>query len=331
MNFDKDLQSIQQARNLMKKAVDAQKEFSEYSQEEVTNIIKAITEECVKYSRILAEMAHDETGFGKPEDKVIKNLLGSQMTYDYIKDMKTVGIINERETDGIIEVAVPVGVVVALIPSTNPTSTTMYKALISLKAGNAIVISPHPSAKNCILKTVEIIIEAAIIKNRFDVKAIWVVSSIREAASFVYSIKESSILPTNIETPYPKATPEKAVIIPRIGFLSFIKYIRAAKGIRIAYPTSFINDEIVAKNINMNVRTFLETFFSFRLVIVANSPVDSAIVKPNSDTSNVPKGAKLIKFLVALLIINFIPSKLKRFSTTTRVGSSSLVFIFIML
>lgn len=161
MNFDKDLQSIQQARNLMKKAVDAQKEFSEYSQEEVNNIIKAITEECVKYSRMLAEMAHDETGFGKPEDKVIKNLLGSQMTYDYIKDMKTVGIINEKEADGIIEVAVPVGVVVALIPSTNPTSTTMYKTLISLKAGNAIVISPHPSAKNCILKTVEIIIEAA--------------------------------------------------------------------------------------------------------------------------------------------------------------------------
>ena len=83
------------------------------------------------------------------------------MTYDYIKDMKTVGIIREDKENRIMDIGVPVGIVVGLIPSTNPTSTTMYKSLISLKAGNAIIISPHPNAKNCIIDTVNIIKEAA--------------------------------------------------------------------------------------------------------------------------------------------------------------------------
>ena len=83
------------------------------------------------------------------------------MTWDSIKDMKTVGIIAKDEQRGVMEVAVPMGVVAALIPSTNPTSTTMYKAIISIKAGNAIVFSPHPNAKNCIIETVRIIADAA--------------------------------------------------------------------------------------------------------------------------------------------------------------------------
>lgn len=161
MALDKDLQSIQEVRDLMKKAVAAQKEFQSWDQARVDSLVKTIADACIANVEPLAKMANEETGFGIWQDKVIKNLLGSKITYEYIKDMKTVGIIREDKEKKLMEVAVPVGVVAALIPSTNPTSTTMYKTLISVKAGNAIVVSPHPNAKKCILETVRIIQEAA--------------------------------------------------------------------------------------------------------------------------------------------------------------------------
>ena len=161
MEFDKDLQSIQQVRNLMAKAVVAQKTFARFSQEAVDKVVAEIAAACAENSVMLAKMAAEETGFGVWQDKGLKNMLGSTMTYEHIKNLKTVGFIKEDKENGIYEVGVPMGVVAALIPSTNPTSTTMYKALISVKAGNAIVISPHPNAKNCIIKTAEIIESAA--------------------------------------------------------------------------------------------------------------------------------------------------------------------------
>lgn len=160
MEYDKDLRSIQEARDLVKNAKTAQKKFAEWSQADIDKLIKHITDVCVANAEPLAKMAQQETGFGKWEDKILKNLLGSKMTYDYIKDMKTVGIVSEDCENKIIEIAVPVGVVVALIPSTNPTSTVMYKSLISLKAGNAIIISPHPGAVNSIMETTKIIQQA---------------------------------------------------------------------------------------------------------------------------------------------------------------------------
>jgi len=123
--------------------------------------VKAIAGACEQNAERLAKMAVEETGFGIWQDKVPKNLLGSRLVYEYIKDLKTIGIIREDKDKKIYEVAVPVGVVAALIPSTNPTSTTMFKALIAVKSGNAIVFSPHPSAKNCILETAAIIAGAA--------------------------------------------------------------------------------------------------------------------------------------------------------------------------
>ena len=161
MALDRDLQSIQEVRDLMKKAVAAQKEFQSWDQGRVNALVKAIADACIAKAEPLAKMAHEETGFGIWQDKVIKNLLGSKITYEYIKDMNTVGVIREDREKKLLEIAVPVGVVAALIPSTNPTSTTMYKTLISVKAGNAIVVSPHPDAKKCILETVRIIQEAA--------------------------------------------------------------------------------------------------------------------------------------------------------------------------
>ena len=161
MELDKDLQSIQEVRCLMAQAKAAQKILAGWSQEQIDALVKAMADACIAQAEPLAKLAAEETGFGIWQDKVMKNLLGSKITYEHIKDMKTVGIIREDKERKLLEVAVPVGVVAALIPSTNPTSTTMYKALISVKAGNAVVFSPHPNAKNCIFKTVEILTQAA--------------------------------------------------------------------------------------------------------------------------------------------------------------------------
>ena len=157
---DKDLLSIQEARALVRAARAAQAEFSHLGQERIDAVVKAVSEAAAAQAEALGVLAHEETGYGKPQDKKIKNLLASEKVYAAIKDMKTVGILREDTVNRITEIAVPVGVIAGIIPSTNPTSTVIYKSLISLKAGNAIVFTPHPSAKKCIGRTVEIIKEA---------------------------------------------------------------------------------------------------------------------------------------------------------------------------
>lgn len=159
--MDRDLQSIQEVRDLVAKAKAAQRTLAQLSQQQLDGICKAIAEAGADNAEPLAKLAAEETGYGVWQDKVLKNLLGSRLTWESIKDMRTAGVLREDAEKGIMEVGVPMGVVAALIPSTNPTSTAIYKALISLKAGNAIVISPHPGAKGCILETVKIIEQAA--------------------------------------------------------------------------------------------------------------------------------------------------------------------------
>lgn len=154
---DKDLLSIQETRALVRAARKAQSEFASLSQEQVDAVVRCVSETTAPHAETLAKLAVEETGFGKVADKKVKNLLASEKVYACIKDMKTVGIINVDQVRKITEVAVPVGVIAGIVPSTNPTSTVIYKSLISLKAGNAIVFTPHPSARNCIGKTVEII------------------------------------------------------------------------------------------------------------------------------------------------------------------------------
>lgn len=158
---DKDLRSIQEVRTLVKEAKAAQKELATFSQSKIDAIVTAVAEATYAERERLAKMANEETGFGLWRDKVLKNAFASKTVYEYIKDMKTVGIVNEDPVNKITEVAVPVGVVAGLIPSTNPTSTTIYKAMISLKAANGIVISPHPNALKSIIATVDIIKKAA--------------------------------------------------------------------------------------------------------------------------------------------------------------------------
>ncbi|MFV0422497.1 acetaldehyde dehydrogenase (acetylating) [Oleidesulfovibrio sp.] len=154
---DKDLLSIQEARALVRAARAAQPDFAQLGQERVDAIIKAIADATAAQAEPLAALAVEETGFGRVQDKKQKNLLASVKLHEAIKDMKTIGVLCEDKTQKLVEIAVPMGVIAGIVPSTNPTSTTIYKSMISLKSGNAIVFTPHPSAKKCIARTVEII------------------------------------------------------------------------------------------------------------------------------------------------------------------------------
>lgn len=158
---DRDLQSIQAVRNLIRKAQQAQKILQTFSQEQIDSITLAMAKAGNDNAVRLGKMAHEETGFGRAVDKTVKNQFGSMAVYESIKNVKTVGIVNEDTNAKVCEIAVPMGVVAGLIPSTNPTSTVMFKALIAIKSGNAIVFSPHPGAKNCIIETARILQEAA--------------------------------------------------------------------------------------------------------------------------------------------------------------------------
>lgn len=157
--MDRDLMSRQEVRDLIRKSKEAQKIYATFSQEKIDSIINSMVKGIKVYNEKLAKMAVEETGFGNWQDKVLKNRFASEYLHEYIKDMKTIGEL--KNENGVLEIGVPLGVIAGLIPSTNPTSTTIYKILISLKAGNGIVISPHPNAKNCIIETANLLKEIA--------------------------------------------------------------------------------------------------------------------------------------------------------------------------
>jgi acetaldehyde dehydrogenase (acetylating) len=160
--FDKDLRSIQEVRNNVALAKSAQKTFSGFSQERVNAVVAAMCAAAEQNAVHLAKLAKEETGYGRWQDKVMKNIFASRLVHEAIKGMKTIGILNEDRENRIIDIAVPVGIIAALIPSTNPTSTVIFKALIGIKAGNALVFSPHPAAARCICETTRILNEAAV-------------------------------------------------------------------------------------------------------------------------------------------------------------------------
>ena len=161
MELDKDLQARQEARTLAKAAKAAQLQLRTFSQAQLDTICQAISKAFWDSSVELAELAVGETGFGNAEDKTTKNRFAARRVWEAVKDMKTVGVLNEDRERKLWEVAVPKGVIAAIVPSTNPTSTVCYKAMIALKAGNAIVFSPHPKAVSCTLRAVRIVAEAA--------------------------------------------------------------------------------------------------------------------------------------------------------------------------
>lgn len=161
-NFDLDLQSIQEARNLARQGQIAAKQMADFTSEQIDRILKSMAQAAEEHAACLAKMAVEETGFGRVLDKAYKNHAASTLLYENIRDMKTVGIISEDPVKKTMEVAAPVGLIMGIVPSTNPTSTVIYKSMIAIKAGNAIVFSPHPSAAKCTLRAAQVMREAAI-------------------------------------------------------------------------------------------------------------------------------------------------------------------------
>jgi acetaldehyde dehydrogenase (acetylating) len=159
--MDKDLASIQEARDLVTAAYAAWQSWSRASQEQVDRVCAAMAEAGYQASERLGRMAQEETGFGVALHKKLKNEFGSRTVWESIRDLKTVGVIRQDAARRLYEIAWPMGVVAALVPSTNPTSTTFFKSLISVKARNAIVISPHPAAVRCIYEAARTMAQAA--------------------------------------------------------------------------------------------------------------------------------------------------------------------------
>ena len=158
---DKDLASIAEARALSRAARQAQTALAELSQQQIDTIVAAMADAVTPHAEALARLAVEETGYGVVADKVQKNLFASERVYQFIKPLKTVGVIARHPDRKVVEIAEPFGVVAAVVPSTNPTSTAIYKILISIKARCAIVLSPHPAAVKCITRVAEVMNEAA--------------------------------------------------------------------------------------------------------------------------------------------------------------------------
>ncbi|MTI80319.1 MAG: acetaldehyde dehydrogenase (acetylating) [Firmicutes bacterium] len=160
--FDKDLQSVQETRNLARQAKLAKAKLAKFDNEQIEKIISNMVKKAEEHAVDLAKMAVEETGFGKVEDKTFKNHLASTELYKFIKPMKTIGIINDDQENKVIEIAEPVGLLMGIIPSTNPTSTAIYKSIIAIKSRNGIVFSPHPSALKCTLQAARLMNDAAV-------------------------------------------------------------------------------------------------------------------------------------------------------------------------
>ena len=160
--MDADLRSVQEARDLVAKAAEAQRRFATADQKTVNAIVRAMAMAASSNAERLARLAVDETGMGVYEHKIIKNKFASDFLLEYIEPIQTVGVIREDRTRKVRELAVPMGVVGAIIPTTNPTSTAIYKAIISVKARNAIVMSPHPRATKSVVETANLLAQAAL-------------------------------------------------------------------------------------------------------------------------------------------------------------------------
>ncbi|SHH86533.1 aldehyde dehydrogenase family protein [Clostridium grantii] len=159
--IDNDLLSIQESRILVENAREAQRKLATFPQAKLDEIVERMIEEIEKQLKELAKMSNEETEYGKWEHKYIKNHFVCKYLKSRLKDINCVGIINEDKVNKTMDIGVPMGVIIAFCPATSPVSTTIYKALIAIKSGNAIIFSPHPRAKSTICKTIDILIGAA--------------------------------------------------------------------------------------------------------------------------------------------------------------------------
>lgn len=161
MELDKDLRSRQEVRDLCARAEKAQEALAAMPQDALDRICEAITVQAMAHAGELARMAHEETGFGRTEDKTLKNQFAAEGVMAALRGLQCVGTLREDREKQVAEVGVPVGVIAGIVPSTNPTSSVIYKSLICIKSGNAIVFSPHPNAVKCSLRAAQLVMEAA--------------------------------------------------------------------------------------------------------------------------------------------------------------------------
>jgi acetaldehyde dehydrogenase (acetylating) len=191
---DRDLTSISEARSLARRAKAVAPALADLSQEQIDAIVDAMAAAVTPHAEALARLAQEETGYGVVADKVQKNLFSSQKVYNFIRPMKTVGVIRRIEDKKVIEIAEPFGVVAAIVPSTNPTSTAIYKILIALKARCPIVISPHPSAARCITRAAEIMNEAARAAGAPDGSVNWMTTVTLEGTQELMKARETAVI-----------------------------------------------------------------------------------------------------------------------------------------
>jgi acetaldehyde dehydrogenase (acetylating) len=160
MSADKDLISVQQARDLVESAAKAQAEIAGFDQAKIDRICEAMSRAALREAARLGAIAVEETGFGIPDDKREKNRFAAEDVWNYFRGLRTVGVVSESKD--VVEIASPRGVVAGIVPSTNPTSTAIFKILIAIKSRNAVVLSPHPSAARCINESARVMREAAV-------------------------------------------------------------------------------------------------------------------------------------------------------------------------
>jgi acetaldehyde dehydrogenase (acetylating) len=183
-----------EARALARRARNAQAEIAELSQERIDAIVDAMAAAVRPHCEPLARLAVEETGYGVVADKIQKNLFSAERVYHFIRPMRTVGVLQRIEDKKIVEIAEPFGVVAAIVPSTNPTSTAIYKILIALKARCAIVISPHPSAVRCITRVAEIMNEAARAAGAPDGSIAWMTSVTLEGTQELMKSRDIAVI-----------------------------------------------------------------------------------------------------------------------------------------
>src|SRR5215208_5172961 len=191
---DRDLASISEARSLARWAKAAAPALAELSQIQIDTIVAAMAAAVTPQAEALARLACEETGYGVVADKIQKNLFASEKIFNFIRPMKTVGVVGRLEDRKVIEIAEPFGVVAAIVPSTNPTSTAIYKILISLKARCPIVISPHPSAARCITRVAEIMTEAARGAGLPDGAINWMTTVTLEGTQELMKARETAVI-----------------------------------------------------------------------------------------------------------------------------------------
>ncbi len=191
---DRDLASIAEARLLVRRAKAAAPVLAELSQQQIDAIVDAMAAAATPQAEALARLAFEETGYGVVADKVQKNLFASEKIYKFIRPMKTVGVVNRLEDRKVVEIAEPFGVVAAIVPTTNPTSTALYKILISMKARCPIVISPHPSAVRCITRSAEIMHDAARKAGAPDGSINWMTQVTLEGTQELMKARETAVI-----------------------------------------------------------------------------------------------------------------------------------------